>query len=60
MTETAKLVVRTYYGRFAGHSYFSGCSTGRQQALTRGLATLCIGGGMGAAVVVERSAADGP
>jgi hypothetical protein len=60
MTETAKLVVRNYYGRFAGHSYFSGCSTGGQQALTRGLATLRIGGGTGAAVVVGRSAADGP
>ena len=34
MTETAKLVARSYYGRFAAHSYFSGCSTGGQQALT--------------------------
>src|SRR4051794_31087640 len=34
MTETAKLVTRSYYGRFAAHSYFSGCSTGGQQALT--------------------------
>jgi len=34
MTETAKLVVRSYYGRFAAHAYFSGCSTGGQQALT--------------------------
>ncbi|HEY2015860.1 MAG TPA: tannase/feruloyl esterase family alpha/beta hydrolase, partial [Bryobacteraceae bacterium] len=34
MTDTAKLVARSYYGRFAAHSYFSGCSTGGQQALT--------------------------
>ena len=34
MTDTAKLVVRSYYGRFAAHAYFSGCSTGGQQALT--------------------------
>lgn len=34
MTETAKLVTRSYYGRFAAHAYFSGCSTGGQQALT--------------------------
>ena len=34
MTETAKLVIRSYYGRFAAHAYFSGCSTGGQQALT--------------------------
>jgi feruloyl esterase len=34
MTGAAKLVVRSYYGRFAAHAYFSGCSTGGQQALT--------------------------
>ena len=34
MTETAKLVARSYYGRFAAHAYFSGCSTGGPQALT--------------------------
>jgi feruloyl esterase len=34
MTNTAKLVMRSYYGRFAAHAYFSGCSTGGQQALT--------------------------
>jgi feruloyl esterase len=33
MTETAKLVVRNYYGRFPQYSYFAGCSTGGQQAL---------------------------
>jgi len=32
--ETAKLVIRTYYGRFPDRSYFSGCSTGGQQALS--------------------------
>ena len=35
MTETAKLAARSYYGRFAAHDYFSGCSTGGQQALYR-------------------------
>jgi feruloyl esterase len=33
MTETAKLVVRAYYGRLPAHAYFSGCSTGGHQAL---------------------------
>ena len=28
MTESAKPVLRSYYGRFAEHSYFAGCSTG--------------------------------
>jgi feruloyl esterase len=34
MTETAKLIVRDYYGRLPQYSYFAGCSTGGQQALT--------------------------
>jgi feruloyl esterase len=34
MTETARLIVRAYYGRFAAHSYFAGCSTGGQQGLS--------------------------
>ena len=34
MTETAKLVIRNYYGRFAAEAYFSGCSTGGHQALS--------------------------
>jgi feruloyl esterase len=34
MTDAAKLVLRSYYGRFAAHAYFSGCSTGGQQAFT--------------------------
>ncbi len=34
VAETAKHVVEVYYGRRAQHSYFSGCSTGGQQALS--------------------------
>ena len=34
MTETAKLIVRDYYGRLPQYSYFNGCSTGGQQALS--------------------------
>jgi len=34
MTEVAKLVVRNQQGRFPERSYFSGCSTGGQQALS--------------------------
>jgi feruloyl esterase len=32
--ETAKLIVRSYYGRCAAQSYFTGCSTGGHQALS--------------------------
>jgi len=34
MTETAQLLIRSYYGKLAAHSYFWGCSTGGHQALT--------------------------
>lgn len=34
MTNLAKLVVRDHLGRFPAHSYFEGCSTGGQQALS--------------------------
>ncbi len=34
MTENAKLIIRDYYGRLPQYSYFTGCSTGGQQALT--------------------------
>ena len=32
-TEAAKAIVRAYYGRSAGHSYFYGCSNGGRQAM---------------------------
>lgn len=34
MTQAAKLIVRDRTGRFPAHSYFDGCSTGGQQALS--------------------------
>jgi feruloyl esterase len=34
MTVTAKLIIRGYYGRLPRHAYFTGCSTGGQQALS--------------------------
>ena len=34
MTDVAHLMIRSYYGRLAAHSYFWGCSTGGHQALT--------------------------
>ena len=34
MTEAAKIVLRSYYGRLPEHAYFTGCSTGGQQALS--------------------------
>jgi len=34
MTELAKLIVRNHQGRFPEYSYFEGCSTGGQQALS--------------------------
>lgn len=34
MTDVAKIVIRSYYGRFPAHSFFNGCSTGGSQALS--------------------------
>jgi len=34
MTDTAKLIVRDYYGRLPQYTYLNGCSTGGQQALS--------------------------
>ncbi|HWY47848.1 MAG TPA: tannase/feruloyl esterase family alpha/beta hydrolase [Bryobacteraceae bacterium] len=34
MTDTAKVIIRDYYSRFPQYSYFNGCSTGGQQALS--------------------------
>ena len=34
MTDTARLIVRNYYGRLPQYSYFNGCSTGGHQALS--------------------------
>ncbi len=34
MTDTAKLIIRDYYGRLPQYSYFNGCSTGGHQALS--------------------------
>ena len=34
MTESAKLIVRDYSGQFPKYSYFDGCSTGGEQALS--------------------------
>ena len=34
MTESAKLIIRGYSGLFPQHSYFGGCSTGGEQALS--------------------------
>src|SRR6185503_2224164 len=34
MTDVAKLTARNYYGKFPRKAYFSGCSTGGQQALS--------------------------
>jgi feruloyl esterase len=36
MTETAKLIVRSYYAALPAQSYFNGCSTGGHQALSEG------------------------
>ena len=37
MTATGKAIVKAFYGEDAKHSYFSGCSTGGQQALIEAL-----------------------
>ncbi len=34
MTESAKLIIRDYSGQLPQHSYFTGCSTGGEQALS--------------------------
>jgi feruloyl esterase len=34
MTESAKLIIHSYSGLFPQHSYFGGCSTGGEQALS--------------------------
>jgi feruloyl esterase len=34
MTTMSQLIVRDYYGSFAKYSYFNGCSTGGQEALS--------------------------
>lgn len=34
MTESAKLIIRRYFGTFPKHSFFAGCSTGGHQALS--------------------------
>jgi len=34
MTESAKLIIRDYFGLNPKHSYFNGCSTGGEQALS--------------------------
>ena len=37
MTVTGKAIMRAYYGRGAGQSYYTGCSTGGQQGLIEAL-----------------------
>jgi len=32
MTDSSKLILRDYYGRFPQYAYFNGCSTGGHQA----------------------------